>query len=157
MKWTSLNFGKYAGKTLPQVLLSDPDYFFWAMENNAFYRKGTIENEALLLNERACAVKIPDNKASKLQVEHIIHPANFTYARFDIEPTDKPVHGGGSPAFRSKYVDFSFPRTLKGYDKSGYKLFIKSFKRHILKNEKIKLTRKVSEGFFSEPNNFANR
>ena len=36
MEWTKLNFGKYIGKTLPQILLSDPDWFFDACETRVF-------------------------------------------------------------------------------------------------------------------------
>jgi len=30
MTWTELPFGKYVGMTLPQVLFTDPGWFFWA-------------------------------------------------------------------------------------------------------------------------------
>jgi hypothetical protein len=30
-QWLQLRFGKHEGKTLPQIVLSDPDYFFWAV------------------------------------------------------------------------------------------------------------------------------
>ena len=33
MNWTTINFGKHQGKTLPQVILDDADWFFWAYEN----------------------------------------------------------------------------------------------------------------------------
>ena len=32
MIWTTLNFSRHVGKTLPQILFSDPDWFFWAMD-----------------------------------------------------------------------------------------------------------------------------
>jgi hypothetical protein len=36
MAWSTLNFGKHAGKTLPQIVFADPDWFFWAIETNVF-------------------------------------------------------------------------------------------------------------------------
>jgi len=36
MRWSTLKSGKYEGKTLPQVLFKDPDYFFWAIEEGVF-------------------------------------------------------------------------------------------------------------------------
>ena len=41
-----VDFGKHKGKTLPQILCSDPDWFFWAMENNVFRNKGALQSEA---------------------------------------------------------------------------------------------------------------
>jgi hypothetical protein len=34
--WIPLWFGKHKGKTLPQVVFADPDYFFWAIEKRKF-------------------------------------------------------------------------------------------------------------------------
>jgi hypothetical protein len=34
MYWTKLNFGKHKGLTLPQVILKDADWFFYAYENS---------------------------------------------------------------------------------------------------------------------------
>jgi hypothetical protein len=36
MKWTTLNFGKYARLSLPQIILADADCFFWALNKWAF-------------------------------------------------------------------------------------------------------------------------
>ena len=56
--WSVLNFGRYRGKTLPQVLLRDPDYFFWAAEDGALDRDG-FADDACLLDYRARNIKIP--------------------------------------------------------------------------------------------------
>jgi len=44
MAWSILPFGKHKGKTLPQIVFTDPDWFFWAMEENVF--KGPLKREA---------------------------------------------------------------------------------------------------------------
>ena len=31
MVWTTFPFGKHRGKTLPQIILDDPDWFFWIL------------------------------------------------------------------------------------------------------------------------------
>ena len=54
MAWTPLNFGQYSGKTLPHILLTDPDYFFWAHGEDVF--KGQLASEAEVQN--------PDKKES---------------------------------------------------------------------------------------------
>ena len=45
MSWSSLEFGKHEGKTIPQVVFSDPDWFFWAIQEDVFRNKGPIEEE----------------------------------------------------------------------------------------------------------------
>ena len=37
MKWTTLNFGKHAGLSLPQIILCDADWFFWALNKGVFW------------------------------------------------------------------------------------------------------------------------
>lgn len=32
MSWTALEFGRHTGRSLPQVMFADPDWFFWAVE-----------------------------------------------------------------------------------------------------------------------------
>jgi hypothetical protein len=39
MKWTTLNFGKYAGLSLPQIILADADWFFLAFNKGVFWGK----------------------------------------------------------------------------------------------------------------------
>jgi uncharacterized protein (DUF3820 family) len=33
MTWTPMKFGKYQGKTLPEIIFADPDWFFGPMKN----------------------------------------------------------------------------------------------------------------------------
>ena len=55
--WSILTFGKHKGKSLPRILLSDPDWFFWAAEGDVF--RGRLAEEASLLEYRGCNIKIP--------------------------------------------------------------------------------------------------
>src|SRR3977135_367514 len=43
MSWTTVNFGRYAGKTLPEIILCDADWIFWALSKDAF--KGKLAYE----------------------------------------------------------------------------------------------------------------
>lgn len=56
--WTRLPFGKYIGETLPQVLLTDPDWFYWAAVKSAIFW-GPLESEATDLAAKAARIKIP--------------------------------------------------------------------------------------------------
>ena len=46
MEWTKLNFGKHEGKTLPQIMFIDADWFFWGWEKKIFNDKGQLKKEA---------------------------------------------------------------------------------------------------------------
>jgi hypothetical protein len=39
MEWAILTFGKHAGKTLPEVFLEDPGWFFIANAEGEFARR----------------------------------------------------------------------------------------------------------------------
>ena len=55
MKWTKVPFGKYAGKTLPQIAFIDPDWLFWLIKKADLY--GPLAREAKAVIER-CATHI---------------------------------------------------------------------------------------------------
>jgi hypothetical protein len=45
--WTPLPFGKHKGKTLPQVICSDPSWFLWAVDKDIFYSPLAFEADTL--------------------------------------------------------------------------------------------------------------
>ena len=62
MAWTKLWFGKkHKGKTLPQIMFKDPDWFFWAIEKGVFKNKGKLGEEAWEIYQKARKIKIPRN------------------------------------------------------------------------------------------------
>ena len=66
MSWTVVRFGKYEGKTLPQIIMKDPDWFFWMLPKF----NGKLAKEAEDLARKARAIKIPKGKGKKLRVEY---------------------------------------------------------------------------------------
>jgi hypothetical protein len=68
MTWTPLPFGKNKGKTLPQVICSDPSWFLWAIRDNILkYRHA---HEGAILYRRIQAIMIPKQRPQKWAVEH---------------------------------------------------------------------------------------
>ena len=59
-------FGKYEGKTLPEIILIDLDWFYWALPK--LY--GKIAEEAQDLARKVRAIKIPKPNRKKLEVEY---------------------------------------------------------------------------------------
>jgi len=68
MRWVTLDFGKHAGKTLPEIVLSDADWVFWAFNKGVF--KGRLASEAAKVVQRARSIKIPKRRPKRWQVEY---------------------------------------------------------------------------------------
>lgn len=154
MLWSIVHFGKHDGKTLPQIVCSDPDWFFWAMANNVFARRPVLLREATDLHHKATHIRIPNNSKGELEVEYIIDAPTGKFSHFEIVPSSKPVHQGSSRAFRKSVIDMSVPRTFGRYDKLGCKLLITSFKSYLFGNESVRLTKNRCEAFFDNSENF---
>lgn len=150
--WTTLAIGKHKGKSLPQIILSDPDYFYWAAEQENFFR-GRLAAEAKKLLIRAERIKIPKKNPDDWSVEYVFTPEG-RFARFQIVHADQPDHLGSSLTSRSPYLSFSVVRASKHYDKLGYKLFLRSFKFHYFGDESARLTQAKCDAFFDDLDNF---
>src|SRR4051812_31931674 len=117
MKWTKLGFGKHIGRTLPQVLISDPDWFFWAVGKSIF--KGLHAVEAAELMAKVTAIKPPFKKAKEWEVEYRFE-RDGPFRGFEfVEASQRPEY---SPfvTFRQPYLDLSYLARRKRYDKGGY-------------------------------------
>ncbi len=155
MGWTTLEFGKHKGKTLPQVLFIDPDWFFWAIKNEAFNKPPALKAEADDLNWKAQNILIPKPDRESYEVEYFIHPAQNKFSYFSIVPKDKPLHVGSSKAFRSTVIDMKIPSLYNKYDKSGFKRFLECLKLDYFGDKSYKMTKARCEDFFNDDSNFA--
>src|SRR5262249_2558093 len=103
MKWTIVTFGKYLGKSLPQILVLDPDWFFWMLPK----LKGRLADEAQDLARKATAIKIPGPNGKNQRVEYRRQegrPAGSDGFRFVDADSDRTDRWG----MRSAYLDLSF-------------------------------------------------
>jgi hypothetical protein len=153
MPWTILTFGKCKGKTLPQIVFADPDWFFWAWENNAFDGHG-LKAEATRINERARAIRIPNDGNIVREAEYIIHPSTKNVTDVDFVPKGQPYTGGAGGTIRMAVIDLSVPRSVQTYDKMGGRLVIRAVKPVLFPGVK-RLTRQLLEAFFDDDSNFA--
>ena len=150
--WSTLRFGKYKGKSFPQVLLIDPDWFFWAIDKRVFVGS-SMESEAQDLLYKACNIKIPKSDPENWGVGYyfgddgrlwdmqIVRLAEFKFGRFL----------GGMAKDR---LNLRVVRMLRGYDKGGGKILLKRFKEYYFDGSNARITRSMAEQFFSEPENF---
>jgi len=164
MKWTILNFGKYKGKTLPQIIFTDADWFFWAYEKGIFNNKPIPKIEYETIFKRAIRIKPPLN----YYVKHFLHDDNtsygFSFIKIKVAEEEYSEYIGGGYYDKDyknldstyftilKYINLSFPRNHKEYDKRGCKEFIDDLKIKVLNIKRV--TKQKVENFFSNENNF---
>jgi hypothetical protein len=148
MKWTTLTFSKYAGLSLPQLILADADRFFGALNEGAFWGKRGEEAEDLAAKARA--IKIPKPDPENWQVEYCFEE-DGRFVEFGFVKADAPFYGGR--VHRLPYLDLSFIRRSRAYDKRGCRYLLRDFRR-LYFGEGVRLTKRRCEKFFSKRRNF---
>ena len=149
MRWATLTFGKHAGKTLPEIILSDADWVFWAFNKGVF--KGTLANEAEELVQRARAIKIRKRRPKRWQVEYSYDDTGG-FSGFRFVKVDSPWRCG-TRSLRLPYLDLSCVRRGKAYDKRGCRNLLRDF-RYCYFGNHTRLTKQRCEEFFSDKDNF---
>jgi hypothetical protein len=154
--WKDIPFGKYEGLSIPQVLMKDADYFFWARERGAFGSYGTLAHEARLAHRRATAILVPPRGGVTYVVEYTLDRAGTRLEEVDFVPAERPGHDGFGTSIREANLDLSKPRQFREYDKGAMKILIGRMKEFFFGGREYRLTRDRAEAFFSNPDNFAN-
>lgn len=151
--WKIVQFGKFKDKglTLPQILLRDPDWFFWAYDGGALHRFHSSQ-EAEELYHKATHILPSWQGHTNWRVEYSYLPPYGTFG-FELVEPNRPGHEGSSTAIRKQFIDLSAGRAYKDYDKSGGKLLVECLKRIVFQN--ARLTKKRVEEFFANNKNFA--
>lgn len=150
--WTEVNFGKWAGKgkTLPLILVTDPDWFFWAVEEKAF-KSRALAAEAEMLNRRARSIKVPAKHAPNDTVQYWVGP-DGKFSHVALIKSSQQAHEGSSSETRRDYLNLYAPRSIKDYDKLGMKHILQNFKYYWFDDKNF--TKAKVEAFFSDPSNF---
>src|ERR1700755_221231 len=152
MRWTTLIFSKHAGKTLPEIILSDADWFFWALDTGLF--KGRLADEAAKVEQRARAIKIPKLNPKRWQVEYSYEDTGG-FCGFRFVKADMPWPCGSRSVRRLPYLDLLCVRRGKEYDKRGCRNLLRDFRHHYF-GDNTRLTKRRCEQFFSNKKNFLN-
>jgi hypothetical protein len=146
MSWSIVPFGKYKGKTLPEIIVRDLDWFFWAVPN--LY--GRLAHEAQDLARKARAVKIPKKQGKKSAVEYR-YEFGDRFSGFAFVEPDSFLNSRW--ATRLPYLDLSSPLRRKKYDKRAARIMIRDFRIQYFGEHK-RLTKERCEKFFSNDRNF---
>ena len=129
-EWSELEFGKYVGKTLPQIVLGDPDWFFWAMEQNLFWRLMVSESEEINRKARAIALGNgpgPTAPCVPLVLDVVLDAGDRRVADAFIVPEGTPQSG-----IRLDRIDLSIARWVCPHDKRGNQILLKVVKETCL-------------------------
>jgi hypothetical protein len=153
MSWSVLNFGDYRGNTLPQILFSDPDWFFRAIDKGAFSNKGHLHGEALELNQKARNIKIPAEYGQKL-VAYFNQMPSMKFSHMELVSKPSLQHEGAAPVLCQEVIDMSAPRYMAEYDKLSYSSMLFFLKHILFGDARVQLTKKRCEDFFDNPDNF---
>lgn len=156
MAWSPLRFGKHKGKTLPQVLFHDPEWFFWAYEDERLFKDSPpmLRREADTLYARARSIRIPQNGSETRVVEYEFYPGTEKFCGFEIVEESRPRHEGSTGTSRSTHIDMSIPRRQADYDKLGFKLLVDELKQVFFGDSEWRMTKGRCEAFFDDAANF---
>jgi hypothetical protein len=153
MEWIILTFGKHAGCSLPEIILSDPDWFLWAIKKDVFY--GRLAEQAKLLLEKARRIKIPKRHAERWNIEYRCDN-DGSFRGFNIIRCRAGSEFVHSSCRRANHLDLLSVRPSKTYDKGTYRRLIRDFRRHYF-GKRAYLTKRRCERFFDDESNFVKR
>jgi len=148
---SSLKGGKYAGRSLPQILFLDPDYFFWAVENQSVSRTfGNRGREAIV---EGASYQNSQTGSWKLVCWIFLHAREQVL----LVPICRP-RAAGTCRFKHheeiktyRYVRCSWIMPLR---QERLQRFIKNLKRHLFGNSATRMTAERCEEFFDDRDNF---
>ena len=152
MHWTKIDFGKYEGKTLPEVIFSDPDYFVWGFDNGIFSKNSELEKNAEFLYERIRSIKIPDNLNGNVVSEYCINPTTSEFDILRIVPIDSPKDH--LVLYRGSIIDLSFPRQYSYVARNVTNRFLNQLFFILFNNFNYKPPKEECENFFNNDENF---
>lgn len=151
MSWSVVRFGKHAGKTLPEIIVLDLDWFFWVLPK--LY--GRLETEARDLARKLRAIKIPKRHRRKFEVEYRYEFdsgsvsgrrfCGFAFVKGEARPSQWKT--------RLPHLDLASPLRERKYNKRAGRILIHDFRIHYFGKHK-RLTKKRCEKFFANERNF---
>lgn len=166
MEWEIIDFGKFRGKgkTLPQILFIDPDWFFYQYEREDGYLKKKYKVDCEKIYFRAKNIKPPMGKYIKYFLYN--DGSSWTFSFIDeLEAKEKFYKCIGGEVFCQNEemldaayftildrIDMSFPHKRKSYDKLSNKIFVQSLKAYLLQTKVVR--KEKAETFFMNDKNF---
>ena len=148
--WYELQFGEHRGKMLPQVIWSDPDWFFWAFDQGVF--KGQLGELAWDLYDKARNIRIGEDLEARYTFDQW---RGFT--DLEIVPRCEPGHWDFNRSLnceKKDCIDLGYPRELAPYLRTCCKGILPVVKHYLFESEDFRMTKKRCESFFEQPEAF---
>jgi hypothetical protein len=140
-KWSILNFGRHKNKSLPQVVLCDPTYFFRANDTFVFQLRGYPEARGLAYKARN--IKIPKPDGEHWSIVYDYEPPGTTEFRgFRLVQVSTAEEVG------LRHLDLSVVYRRYRSDKLANKCLVRDFKLHYFGKPFGNLSREECEEFF---------
>jgi hypothetical protein len=145
MSWSVVPFGRYRGKTLPEIIMLDLDWFFGYFQS---FTAGSGQRP-VTWRERPAPSKFQKGNRLKLEVEY----------RFDVDNRFcgfafvKAESWHSRWTMRLSHLDLAWPLRGKKYNKQASRILIRDFRLSYFGKHK-RLTKQRCEEFFSNDKNF---
>ncbi len=155
--WRTINWGKYKGKnkSLPQIVLNDPDWFYYMYTNGRFNYSKIVQHQADVIARLARNIRIPKNEDGQLVIEYVFR-FSFLFDDFHIiHRRDIGNNGGDAILDYKNVIDLSVPYRYGNYDKLGGRIMTSGVKELYFQGRPF--TKQRCEEFFSSPENFVLR
>ena len=114
MEWRKFESGPRAGKTLPQLVLQEPGWFFWCWGKDYFSRPPELKKQAAAVADKARRIRIPKRGGKRQELEFYFHGGKLH--RVVTVPASKPDHEGSSVCLRYALFDLSATTKLNASD-----------------------------------------
>ena len=154
--WLDLRFTKYKGRSLPEIIFLDPNWFFWSCEQKIF--KANI-NEMLAyqadsLFKKSTHIKPPFIGKGRPIVQYFVNQRSGKFSHIKVvSDTIMPSELGGAPLLTKTVIDWSVPRNLSFYDRAGTESIVRQTKE-LFFGVDFHMSRARAEDFFDKDRNF---
>jgi hypothetical protein len=146
-----LHFGKHQGKTLVEIVFSDPAWFLWATDRGVFHDRGgsSLQSEAETIWLRARNIRKPRRYLDGSQVAYYYQGWNHKFMGLSIVDDGRFEEH----ADLKDILDLGYVCESGRKDRAGNQILITAIKR-LLFGEKTRVTVEMMEQFFANTDNF---
>jgi hypothetical protein len=152
MRWLKLDFGKHKGKTIPQIMFTDPEWFFWAYGVRAFKRD--LLRQAQDIYGKASSIRVPQEGDEKRFVEYIVDASTGKFGTIRIITGNIETYKPLTRNLVLEVIDMRVPRQISPHDKAGYKNLLSAMKAILFGDSGYKMKWRRCEKFFEDNGNF---
>lgn len=154
--WETFRGGKHAGSSAPQVAFKDPDWLYYMVghQDSYYWQSPAMQAQALQVADRGRRILIPNNEDGDLVVEYLFSSVDRKLSHVEVIPADRTRYEGGALSIRKPVFDLSLLHRKTPYDKTGQMHLLRVVRSHILGFSNGRMTKRRTENFFADPNNF---